>query len=263
MSAGPIVYLRWFGFFLPCFEKEEDRKARQALNAANEAGHSIAWYPKGSQPQSSSNVGASVVNFFKSAIASTDGKQAEEPDRVAATLIIRDNPDTEKPEIFVDPIPAKKGGPRTVGYKLNIQLHRIGQVDVNPNTGLVKIMAKPPKDASQQTKCLVAFELIKAHDVNLSASAEERDLLVHHFLVLMEWERQRRVALDLGDDDEEEGRGNFLTQRAKQATHFAQRELELQTSKRQRESRKAKLVSDSGGLKYTALAMMRNAENGS
>ena len=260
MSAGPVLYLKWFGLCLPCLEKDEDKKARQALNAVNDLGHSIAWSPKASQQQQQ-NVGASVVNFFKRTISSSE-VEGKEPDRVAASLMVRDNPESENPELFVDPMPRKKGGPPTVGYKLNIQLHRIGQVDVNPNTGMIKIMAKPPKDPSEPTKCLVAFELIKSHDLDVSAAADERDSLVHHLLVLMEWERQRRQALDLGDDDEEE-RGNFLTAKAKQAAHFASRELELQTTRRQRESRKAKLVSDSGGLKYTALAMMKNAENGS
>ena len=48
---------------------------------------------------------------------------------------------------------------------------------------------------------------------------------------------------------------NFLAARAQKAAHFAKRELELQRTKKEREQRKAKLISEAGGLKYTAIAM--------
>mmetsp|Transcript_30476 Transcript_30476/g.71266 ORF Transcript_30476/g.71266 Transcript_30476/m.71266 type:complete len:136 (+) Transcript_30476:641-1048(+) len=119
----------------------------------------------------------------------------------------------------------------------------------------------PPQEA---TKCLLTLALIKNNDISVPSSADERDSFVHHLLVLMEWERQRRIAADeydtIAEQEAAEG-GNYLTQKAKKASHFAKRELEMQTSKRNRESRKAKLVADGGGMKYTALAMMKNAEN--
>lgn len=273
---GPVFHLSWFGQLFPCLEKEEDRKARQALQFVNRAGFSIAWYPKGGSNPNKSSVADNVVNFFKSAIAKTTSPssssqlQQQESERVPARLVIRDDPETAKPEIWVEPFPApqedesKKPKEPSVGYKLNIALHRVGTVDMNPNTGIIKIMAKRPKDPEQSAKTLVCFALTKGGDVDVPTSADERDMFVHYFLVLMEWERRRRAALgtsELDDDEEEEQRGNFLTQRAQKAAHFAKRELELQQSKRQRESRKAKLVQDSGGLKYTALAMMQMNEN--
>ena len=102
---------------------------------------------------------------------------------------------------------------------------------------------------------------------SIPVSDDERNLLVHNLSVLVEWERQRRRACGdlnehgdfLDDDDEnEDGNGsgdNFLQARAKKAAHFATRELEMRETKREREKRKAKLVAESGGLKYTALAM--------
>ena len=42
---------------------------------------------------------------------------------------------------------------------------------------------------------------------------------------------------------------------AQKIKHFAQRELELQKLKKERENRKAKYVNEAGGLKYTAIAM--------
>lgn len=116
-------------------------------------------------------------------------------------------------------------------------------------------------------------------DTNTSAAAaaapdmlpvpvDSRNLLVHHFMVLTEWERQRRAALvksnpeafETDDDDNDDTtnngrRTNFLTAQAQKMAHFAQREIELQRTKKDRDKRKAQLLQQAGGLKYTALAM--------
>jgi len=42
---------------------------------------------------------------------------------------------------------------------------------------------------------------------------------------------------------------------AQKIKHFAQREIEMQKTKKDRETRKAKYVQEAGGLKYTAIAM--------
>jgi hypothetical protein len=87
--------------------------------------------------------------------------------------------------------------------------------------------------------------------------------------VLVEWERQRRIAAGLGDDggdceddgDEDADRPNFLAARAHKAAHFARRELEMRETRREREKRKARLVQEAGGLRYTALAMAGRGES--
>ncbi len=93
-------------------------------------------------------------------------------------------------------------------------------------------------------------------------------MVVHHLMVLSEWERQRRASLKAvdayeSDDDDEEDVPNFLTRRAQKATHFARREIELQQTKRDREKRKSKLIQETGGLKYTALAMANRSPDSS
>ena len=47
-------------------------------------------------------------------------------------------------------------------------------------------------------------------------------------------------------------RGQTAAQKIK---HFAQREIEMQRTKKERENRKARYIKEAGGLKYTALAM--------
>jgi hypothetical protein len=102
-------------------------------------------------------------------------------------------------------------------------------------------------------------------------STDTRNMMVHYWMVLVEWERQRRLkmkkssttTMDDADSDSEEtddihngNSTNFITRHAQKIQHYAQREIELQRTKRQREERKAQLLSQTnGGLKYTALAM--------
>ena len=95
--------------------------------------------------------------------------------------------------------------------------------------------------------------------------------------ILIEWERRRQsIILTLGedapdneeetvdeydDDDDDIGtptrtkRKGVLAEKAASIKHFAQREIEMQKLKKERENRKAKYVKEAGGLKYTAIAM--------
>lgn len=104
-------------------------------------------------------------------------------------------------------------------------------------------------------------------------STDTRNMIVHYWMVLVEWERQRRLkmkksstnttTMEDADSDSEEtddihngNSTNFITRHAQKIQYYAQREIELQRTKRQREERKAQLLSQTnGGLKYTALAM--------
>ena len=84
-------------------------------------------------------------------------------------------------------------------------------------------------------------------------SADDRDAVSHDINVLAEWQRNRQP--DIEEDLPAEG----IKSRAMKAAHFAKRELEMRETKRSREQRKAKLVQDAGGLKYTAMAMANRA----
>lgn len=84
---------------------------------------------------------------------------------------------------------------------------------------------------------------------------------------LLHWDRNRKK---LDEDDEEDNTDNttdnnnknnnnnvkgYLKTKADKAAHFAKREIEMQQQKREREKRKAKYLKDTGGLKFTAIAM--------
>jgi hypothetical protein len=279
------------GLLCPCLSKDEDRKARQALQQLTMAGKRIIWYSRDAGSNSNSaqklwNVAAGATSvigglFGKNKTGTTaaaggtggglDSSNHQEDGAVDATFVVRDNPETGKPELYIDPLPRPSG--QTIGYKLQILLRRVDSVSSDPTSGKITLFAKPPPKApnsSQQqqkpTKALLVLGLLK--DVNVPADVGDQEMFVHNMSVMVEWERQRRAAITAAaghdDDDivdEEEKQGNFLTKKAQKAKHFAQRELELQQTKRDREKRKSKLVGE-GGLKYTAIAMAnRTTEN--
>ncbi|KAL3806653.1 hypothetical protein ACHAXA_007994, partial [Cyclostephanos tholiformis] len=115
------------------------------------------------------------------------------------------------------------------------------------------------------------------------ASASTADATMRHLISLMDWEKRRRdyittlgvddadVDVDDNDDDDVDeyddddnttpssprsiGRKGVIAEQAQKIKHFAQREIEMQRLKKERESRKARYVKEAGGLKYTAIAM--------
>jgi hypothetical protein len=253
--GGPLFELKWLGTLCPCLEKEESRNARQALQHVNTASKRILWNSANSA-KAQSGSGFSLGGLFGG--GSNKQSAAGSDKNIHAVLCIRDS-DEGYPEIYVDPFPDQ-----AVSYKLQIALRRVHSVQLASGTSDdIVLTAKPVGGAKRQApKELLRFSVLQDRDddVVVAVPSDQRNLLVHHLSVLVEWERQRRTAA--GDDgDEDEGdQPNFLQARAKKAAHFAQRELELQTTKREREKRKAKLVAESGGLKYTALAMANRSD---
>jgi hypothetical protein len=255
--GGPLFQLRWMGFLCPCLEKEESRNARQALQHVNTASKRILWNTasSGKGPLGS---GFSLGGLFgggskaaKSTVVAGSDKNA------VAALCIRDSEEGYS-EIYVNPSPNQ-----TVSYKLQIALKRVHAVQVvDATSDDIILTAKPPSTSKnkqkQAPKELLRFSVLQdtTDGEIIAVPSDQRNLMVHHLSVLVEWERQRRAAN--GDDDwdeDEEDQPNFLQARAQKAAHFANREIEMQQTKRDRDKRKAKLVAESGGLKYTALAM--------
>lgn len=252
--GGPLFQLRWMGLLCPCLEKEESRNARQALQHVNAASKRILWNTasSGKGPLGS---GFSLGGLFGggSKGAKTAAVAGSDKNAVAA-LCIRDSSEGYS-EIYVDPLPNQ-----AVSYKLQIALKRVHAVQVvDATSDDIILTAKPVKQKAnkQAPKELLRFSVLQdSTDEIIAVPSDQRNLMVHHLSVLVEWERQRRAANgDDGWDEDEEDQPNFLQARAQKAAHFANREIEMQQTKRDRDKRKAKLVAESGGLKYTALAM--------
>jgi hypothetical protein len=246
------------GLLCPCLEKEESKNARQALQHVNAASKRILWNTANSGKGASGMAGFSLGGLFGGGSKNNSKTVVAGSDKNAvAVLCIRDSEEGYS-EIYIDPLPNQ-----SVSYKLQIALKRVHAVQVADATSDdIILTAKPVSGGGknrQAPKELLRFsvlQILEGSDEIIAVPSDQRNLLVHHLSVLVEWERQRRAAS--GDDDwdeDEEDQPNFLQARARKASHFANRELEMQTTKREREKRKAKLVAETGGLKYTALAM--------
>mmetsp|Transcript_27227 Transcript_27227/g.32206 ORF Transcript_27227/g.32206 Transcript_27227/m.32206 type:complete len:84 (+) Transcript_27227:1-252(+) len=77
--------------------------------------------------------------------------------------------------------------------------------------------------------------------------------------MMVQWEGRRKEGKSREDSiDEESEEGQCATKKenvASKLKHFAKREIEMKKQKRDREKKKSKYMKESGGLKYTALAM--------
>jgi hypothetical protein len=297
-SGGPLFVLQWSGRLCPCLEKEEDRNARQALQSLRCHAARILWKTGSGAGSSANSAGASgsgagfLSSLFQGAVGGGGGSSANSA-AAPARFVVQDDENGE-PEFFVDPInediatagdsDSQQAAPSSfrdsgsssthdrnasspsVGYKLHVLVRRVDRVTLEGND--VVLLAKK-LDPQQPAKQLLRFEILVASAASAStpATTEQRNVAVHHLSVLVEWERQRRIGMGYHDgngnycEEEEDDQPNFLAARAQKAAHFARRELELQQTRRDREKRKAKLVQETGGLKYTALAMANRGES--
>ena len=153
----------------------------------------------------------------------------------------------------------EEGATGAPSMELHIKLSRVDRVSLEQDQ--IVLTARPVQASGTQNKKTPPKELLRVallDAANGPAKQEDTNMFLHHMMVLVEWDRQRR---DPYEDDDEEDQPNFLQARAQKAAHFANRELEMTTKKRDREKRKAKFVAESGGLKYTALAMAGRTES--
>ena len=216
---------------------------------------------------------ATLTSLFKSATTSNGGAN-NTSDCGPARLIFRDNEDAD-PELLV--VVSQATGGKTIRQ---VALGKIDRVVLEEGgTGNVVLLGRPPLDrhgkpegpAKEELRLLFIQEggssngsMEEPMSPSQAAAAsyppvsnDTRNTLIHHLQVLMEWERQRRSDLALDSLDDEP---NFLRKKAQTAARFAEREIELRETTRARAERKAKLVAQAGGLKYTALAMANQHE---
>ena len=282
---GPIFQLQVLGTLCPCLEKSENKNARLAVTAINKACRRVQW-----QSATGSGGKKGFLGGLFATSTSSNGSSSSTDGPCLAKIVLRDSGADGQPELFVDPIqntdPAdgQQQKRQSSGYKLNIKLRRVDKVTLDEVTGQIVLTAKKVggigRDAAV-AKELLRFTLLQQNDNNNSnhesaaasqldataapipVTSDVRNTIVHHLMVVSEWERQRRAELQRTDPDgyysdeeeDEENQPNFLQARAQKAAHFAKREVEMQRVKKERDKRKAELVAESGGLKYTAIAM--------
>lgn len=258
---GPLFQLQVAGALCPCLERSDNRNARLAVVEINQKCRQVEWQ----MPNSNGGAGSFLGGLFQrnSTGRSTGGS-------CKARLLLRDSGGDGKPEIFVDPCSVPTAVTDTSdavhdddverpgtspSYKLNVKLRRVDKVMLE---GEQIVLYARKTQSTQPAKELLRFAPLQNNDGTedaLPMVSDARNMLVHHFMVIVEWERQRTKDDYEDDDDDDENQPNFLQARAQKAAHFAKREIEMQKTRKEREKRKAKLVAEAGGLKYTALAM--------
>lgn len=254
--TGPLFQLQVLGSICPCLLSSEQRNVLQAVRFINRTCRRVQW-----QPPSSSKSTSMFGSWFQNNKSDDTSDEAAGPCR--AVLVVRDNANG-KPTLCIEPI---VGTSSTTGRGCtNIRLRKVDTVMLTDD-GLTWYGKKDNGQAPELMRFIpLQYDVVEDDDATGTAVAapvtsDVRNLLLHHCLVLVEWERQRTQELvDDDDDDEEdpENQPNFLQARAQQAKHFATRELELQRTRKQREKRKAALVAETGGMKYTAIAMAKS-----
>jgi len=265
--------------FLPCCQNEEDKNARDALNQLNTVGARIIWHR--SQNRLVENVKRKAFSIFGRSKADDDGD--DNNPIVKAYFKLVDNEDGI-PEIQIGKRTVLDSSNCTGAAGLNDEFEsdfNLGMDDPEAPSPTSKSSEK--KKAGTQPKSAISLKRIHTavplHEemivlnilepdgqttqewVKFALDAKNqgaRNIFLLNLQVLMEWDRQRRNACGELEYDETAA-ASTIKAKAQKAKHRIEREYEMKQTRRQREERKAKYVQESGGLKYTALAMARNA----
>jgi hypothetical protein len=235
-----------------CCVASEDRNAYQAIRAIQRNGSHVLYTERAKESKK-----GLFPNWFTSKDSSSATSSTESSsDAKRARLMLQDSDVDGQPVIRFQQIESDETA------STHFPLRRVDRIQLMDDH--IVFYAKKVDKAKDAPELLRFSVLLSGDTVDppVLVPTDVRNELVHHWMVLVEWERQRRSKLpntDEDDDDEEEGEGggskNIFVRQAQQAAHFAQREIELQRTKRDREQRKAKLIQEAGGLKYTAIAM--------
>jgi hypothetical protein len=302
---GVLFQLQLRGLLCPCLQRNgEDSNARHAVTTLNRSCRYIQVHATKQTSSSSSSSGSRgfLGNLFSSSGNSSNGASgaaspslstADQHPPYVAKLVLRDSTVDGQPEIFINGLEANRQNDLSEARALSrtIKLRRVDKVVLEGDEIVLKSksVAASSSKSHRPSQELLRFIVLQSPADNeqtdaaavLPVTADTRNLLVHHFMVLTEWERQRRAALvksdpdsynvdhDSEDDDDDNDDGNiavrggtnFITARAQKMADYAQREIELQRTKAKREQRKAQLLKEAGGLKYTAMAMANMPTN--
>jgi hypothetical protein len=271
MGFPVLLQLHLKNWCCPLCIASEDRNAYQAVRVIQTTGSHVLFIERSAAESQKSRLfpnwfgGSSSTN--NSGCNGTSSTKESNCDNGAkrARLLLQDSDVDGQPTIRFASA-RTEDDPETAGTR--ILLRRVDRVQLMDD--YIVLYGKKPTEKGKDAPELLRFAVVlpgggpeddSSNSSPVLVSTDVRNELVHHWMVLVEWERQRRSKLsdaERDDDDEEEDTGgskNIFVRQAQQAAHFAQREIELQRTKRDREQRKAKLIQEAGGLKYTAIAM--------
>ncbi|CAJ1945700.1 unnamed protein product [Cylindrotheca closterium] len=233
---GPIFNLRMVGL-CPCLESEENRAARKALDELNAICKVVDWHVrKKSGPR----------GFVQSLFRQKSNDDAPTPSQMEIVDGTKDeiNNGSPFPELQIKPLASFEGESKkkknSADIRLDIPLHHIHRIEDEAESTIVIITKDVHSmDENEATKEAARISL---------PSQDKRDSISLDLKVIVEWNKNRQPEI------EEEFAADGLRQKAKKATHFARREIEMSKSKKSREKRK-EMYLQGGGMKFTAMAM--------
>jgi len=254
---GPVLILKVKGTICPCLLKEEERSTRQAISCLTNL--PIRFYSEAASGKSS--VGGFVSGLFGKGAAANMNKVISSPKNGILSIIdctiqgpslyfetttINNLEEEEDDDTLQEEEPKRET--KTISL---IQIGEVAADDAFLSTKCCGIILyekqQGRKSSSNNANELIRFDL---REDNEGADAETRDDVLDKLFHLVQWNRQRNSSGEQQEQDEP--KKNTVAAKIK---HFAQREIELKKTKREREQKKSKYMKESGGLKYTALAM--------
>jgi len=257
-------------------EEEEEEKQQEAPSNNNSGGKGLGGFMS-----SVSNVMNNVVSSTKKLVGVNTTLHAKLKLKdtvngpalhVIATLPDRENDDdhdTEDEE--EDEVKSLKDRMKRKRPTKTILLSEIGSVEpTHGRTGFKVYGHKSVVTEEAHGDKLLKCDLLGFGGMDDSTIGKLRDEFLQHLRFVLEWDKRHSgndasSATGANNNNNEDAisagpvRATGLRGKAQKAAHFAKRELELQTMKREREKRKSKYLEASGGLKYTALAMAQRA----
>jgi hypothetical protein len=236
--GGPLFLLRWKGAICSCLESTEDASARRSLQELTNL--RVKWHRKGL----SSSISSTLSSWFGGAggAGSSAKDAAVSKDAIDAVLLWVD---TDKgPELQIKPQQAATTGAD-------------GEITLKQSAGYMKSIPLSKVDVVRLQESSLTLQTDKGVDlVSIEIVGKDATAIRDCFILMIEWDGRRRAAIPEEDREAEDP----AMSRAQKVAHFAKREIELQQTKRDREKGKAKLVKETGGLKYTAIAMANRME---
>lgn len=236
----PLLFAKIKVNLCSCLASEEDITAMNALHSLN--GISIEYHKDSSENESIGGVGRLVSGLFsKSSTSSGPSKGAE--------LSICDSIGGPILKIDVEAENDTAGETRKISLK---EIGGISSIDSFMSSASGICIHSKKKNENGEGGELCRFNLKTLH-------GEDRDEVIEFLKIVIRWNEKR--SCQAGEDEKDDGYDDNvqqkvgLGQRALKMKHFAEREIELSKQKRDREARKARYLKDSGGLKYTAVAM--------
>lgn len=254
----PVLMLKLKGYLCPCLIREE----ANVFKAMTSIGILRVNYSSSSTDDpnnTSKNAFKNIVSgLFRSNNNNRKNDNSCSHEQVEGSLSIMDS--NQGPCLCIKFDNSSSSTNTNPKESVRIPLYTIGDIKEASTPSTIIIHARD-SSSKPTLNVMCSLDLViqksqQGHDILL----EQRNIMIDDLKTIVQWNDQQRLAFGEESQDTMENESNgatqsSLSQHALKLKHFANREIELKKLKRDREERKQRYLKDSGGLKYTAIAM--------